>query len=46
MTMELQSAHLAPGYIASYAGNVALTTLPAIESDVSKDSGEDAGYLG
>lgn len=46
MTMVLRYAHLAPGYIAGYAGNVSLSVSPSPVDDVGEDFEENAGLVG
>lgn len=40
MTMVLRYAHLAPGYVASYAENASLTISPTVGDYVSEDYAE------
>ncbi len=46
MAMVLRYAHLSPGYVAGYAGNVSLTISPTTEIDVSEDSDESTVAVG
>lgn len=46
MTMVLRYAHLAPGYIAGYAENVALTIFPTAPTTAAEKTAESPANMG